>query len=337
VRDRVPGGAGDVADDAPGDLPDDVPVGRSPGVRDGVRRHARGLLSPANLRGAAVEVAWLAAHAAIYPLGAAAERVRPERLRAHRDLLAMTPLQRGLLVGDVEAAGTPILLVHGLVDNRSVFAVLRRGLRRRGFGRVLGFNYSPLTTDVRVAAALLSAHIEALCAETGYERLHVIGHSMGGLVARYYVQRLGGDERVHTLVTLGSPHNGTLPARLLPHRLAGQLRPGSDVIRELAAPAASCRTRFLAVWSDLDQMMLPKTAARIEHPDLIARNLLVRGVGHMSLPINRRAVHEICLTLAHLGADGSTVMPGATSITADRAGAPDQPSRPSGVRRPASG
>jgi triacylglycerol lipase len=307
------------------------------GVGDDVRRQARGMLSAAGLRGTAVEVAWVAAHAAMYPLGAAAERVRPERLRAQPDLHAMTPLQRGLLVGDIEAAGTPILLVHGLVDNRSVFAVLRRGLRRRGFGRVLSFNYSPLTTDLRVAAALLAAHIEAICAETGYERMHVVGHSMGGLIARYYVQRLGGDERVHTLVTLGSPHNGTLPARLLPRRLAGQLRPGSDLIRELAAPATTCRTRFLAVWSDLDQLMLPKTAARIEHPDLSARNLLVSGVGHMSLPINRRAVHEICLTLAHLDADGSTVTPGTTSIRTDRAGAPGGRGQPSGVRRPASG
>ena len=53
---------------------------------------------------------------------------------------------------------------------------------------------------------------------------------MGGLVARYYVQRLGGDVRVHTLVTLGTPHGGTLPARLFPHPLVRQLRPGSDVV-----------------------------------------------------------------------------------------------------------
>lgn len=42
---------------------------------------------------------------------------------------------RGLLL-DVVAAGTPILLVHVLVDNVSVFTLLRRALRRRGFGQV---------------------------------------------------------------------------------------------------------------------------------------------------------------------------------------------------------
>jgi hypothetical protein len=205
-----------------------------------------------------------------------------------------------------------------MVDNRSIFTVLRRGLRRRGFRRVLALNYSPLTSDVRLAATNLATRVEELCEETGFERIHLIGHSMGGLVARYYVQRLGGDERVHTLVTLGTPHGGTLPAHLVPHRLARQLRPDSELIAELREPAPGCRTRFVAVWSDLDQMMLPKRAARIDHPDLAARNVLVRGVGHMSLPIHRRTVHEIGLTLAQLDPTGGTVTPGATSITSAR-------------------
>jgi hypothetical protein len=106
----------------------------------------------------------------------------------------------------------------------------------------------------------------------------------------------------------------------VPHRLGRQLRPGSDLVHELREPAPGCATRFLAVWSDLDQMMVPKANARIDHPDLAARNLLVRGVGHMSLPIHRRAVHEIGQTLAHLGADGATLTPGVTSITSDRPG-----------------
>jgi len=299
-----------------------------------VRRGAGSLLSPTGLRGAAVEVAWVAAHAALYPLGVLAERARVD---SPRDLAKLSPIQRGLLIGDVEAAGTPILLVHGMVDNRSIFTLLRRGLRRRGFGRVLTLNYSPLTKDVRIAAEGLAERVELLCAETGFERIHVIGHSMGGMIARYYVQRLGGDERVHTLVTLGSPHTGTLAAHLLPHRLARQLRPDSDVLTELAGPAVGCRTRFLAVWSDLDQMIVPRRAARLAHPDLMARNVLVRGVGHMSLPINRRAVHEISATLAHLDAAGETLTPGVTSIESDRPADPPVSPRSARVRRPASG
>jgi len=289
----------------------------------GLRRSAASLLSPTGLRGAAVEVTWVAAHAALYPLGVVKERA-VARGGERRDLAGLSPLQRGLVVGDVEASGTPILLVHGMVDNRSIFTVLRRGLRRRGFRRVLAINYSPLTSDVRLAATNLATRVEQICAETGFERIHLIGHSMGGLVARYYVQRLDGDARVHTLVTLGTPHGGTKAARLIPHRLARQLRPDSELVAELCEPAPDCATRFLAVWSDLDQMMVPKRAARIDHPDLDARNVLVRGVGHMSLPIHRRTVHEIGLMLAQLDPHGGTVTPGVTPIGSDR---PDRSDR----------
>jgi len=264
-------------------------------------------------RGLALETAWSAAHLAIYPLGLVRETARPATGRF--TLQGLPPVQRGLVIGDVEAAGTPILLVHGLVDNRSIFAVLRRALRRRGFGRVIALNYSLFTDDIRSAACRLAEVVEELCSDTGYERVHVVAHSMGGLIARYYVQRLGGDDRVHTLVTLGTPHSGTAWARVVPHRLFRQLCPGSDVVAELAGPAPGCRTRLVAVWSDLDQLVLPRSAALVEHPDLRARNVLVRGVGHMSLPVHGGVVHEICTALAQLNHEGHTVAPGATSIS----------------------
>jgi triacylglycerol lipase len=293
-------------------------------------RGARSLLSPSGLRGTATEVAWIAAHIATYPFGVGQEK---SRTAAERFTLAgLPPVHRGLLIGDVEAAGTPILLVHGMVDNRSIFTVLRRALRRRGFGRVWTVNYHVLTQDVRAAARRLEQAVEAICDETGYERIHVLGHSMGGLIARYYVQRMGGDQRVHTLVTLGSPHGGTRAARVLPRGVCRQLRPDSDVIAELAGPVEHCRTRFLCFWSDLDVLISPKRAARIDHPDLNVRNVFVRGVGHMSLPIDGRVTREIANTLAQLDTDGTTVRRGVTHLDASPGrGSP----RPSPGRRSA--
>ena len=282
------------------------------------RRGVQTVLTPAGLKGTATEIAWVATHGLMYPWGMASK----ERRRQHRDELErftlgdLPPVQRGLLMGDVVAAGTPIILLHGLVDNGSIFVTLRRSLRRRGFGRVITLNYSPLSQDVRQVARRLSALIEKTCEETGYEKVHVVGHSLGGVIARYYVQRLGGDSRVHTLCTLGSPHEGTLAARLLPTRLVKQLRPGSDVMAELAEPAHGVATRFLAFWSDLDELIVPKRSATIAHPDLLARNVLLKGVGHMSLPINARVVREIATVLAHLDEHGDTVTAGVTSIDA---------------------
>jgi hypothetical protein len=137
---------------------------------------------------------------------------------------------------------------------------------------------------------------------------------MGGLVARYYVQRLGGDAHVHTVVTLGSPHDGTWPARYSMWPIIRQMRPGSDILTALGQPAPGCRTRFIAIWSDIDQLVYPQRNARITHADLRARNILIRGVGHMSLPVDRRVVHEIATALAQLDHDGTSLTAGVTSI-----------------------
>lgn len=257
---------------------------------------------PRLLYGVVHEAAWLSAHVALYPFGAfGAGRSRDADVYSPA---ALPPLQRGLAYTDAEAAGTPILLVHGLGDNRSVFTMLRRTLRRYGFGRVRTVNYSPLTSDVRSAARALGRQVEALCQQTGYERIHVVGHSLGGIVARYYVQCLSGHDRVHTLVTLGSPHSGTwvaaAVAKVLPITLCRQLRPGSDLMAELADPAPGCSTRFLAVWSDRDQLILPARSAGLSHPDLDAHSLRVHGVGHWSLPMDRRVAQAVVRALARL-------------------------------------
>jgi triacylglycerol lipase len=287
----------------------------STGLR-GLGSDVRPLLTPAGVRGAVVEALWCSAHLAIYPFGLLRERPEPGDRYA---LEGLGPRQRGLAVRDIEAAGTPILLVHGMVDNRAIFTVLKRGLRRRGFGRVMTINYSPVTNDIRQAARDLAAEVEAVVAQTGYERIHVVGHSLGGLIARYYVQRLGGDERVDTLVTLGSPHAGTMTAHLVPVRLCRQLRPGSDLFTELAEPAERCRTRFVAYWSDLDQMILPHGNARLDHRDLFVRNVRVHGVGHMSLPLDGQVVHEISAVFSQLDWDGTTLSAGVTPLLEETA------------------
>jgi triacylglycerol lipase len=236
------------------------------------------------------ELAWLAAHVAMYPAGVLAEQHAMDDPRHRIDCLS--PVTRGLILGDIAASGTPIVLVHGIVDNRSAFAVLRRTLRRRGYGRITTVNYSPLTSDVRAAAKYLQRHVEQVCSQTGYEQVFVVGHSLGGLIARYYVQCLGGDARVNTAITLGTPHAGSQLARLLPLRVTRQLRPGSELLRELAEPA-DCQTRFVALYSDRDEIVVPNRSAKLEHPDLQVTRVRVHGVGHLSLLVDRDVVHTV--------------------------------------------
>ncbi|MFE7232358.1 esterase/lipase family protein [Streptomyces sp. NPDC002405] len=242
--------------------------------------------------GAAVEVAAIVAALALYPsgFGEGGERRGPgSRRTAPSDAAVALP---------AVPADSPVLLVHGLFSNRAIFHVMRRGLRQAGFHRVAVLNYNWLSNDVRSAARLLAEQVERICEDSGHERVHVIGHSLGGVVARYYAQRLGGDARVHTLVTLGAPHHGTLAAAVpLPLRAIRQLRPGSDVLTELAGPAPGCETRFVAFHSDLDELIVPAANARLVHPDLRIRNVPVRAVGHVSLPLHGRVVGEVCRVL----------------------------------------
>ncbi|UQX87855.1 alpha/beta fold hydrolase [Jatrophihabitans telluris] len=240
------------------------------------------------------ELGSIAAHVARYPAGVLAERDPVDDPRHRTDVLS--PLSRGLILADLEAAGTPVVLVHGIVDNRAAFAVLRRALRNRGYGRISTVNYSPLTSDIRRAAAHLARHVERVCAQSGYEQVFVVGHSLGGVIARYYVQRLGGDARVNTVVTLGSPHAGTQTARLLPVGVARQLRPGSAVMTELAAPA-ECRSRFVAIYSDRDEIVVPHRSAALEHPDLSVTQIKVHRVGHLALLTDQKVAQTVAEAL----------------------------------------
>jgi triacylglycerol lipase len=261
---------------------------------------------PHVVSGLATEAAWATAHLVIYPLGLLSAPTRATTGHRRHTLHGLSPEQRGLFHYDVEAAATPILLVHGFIDNHAIFTVMERALRRRGFQTLSAYDYGLLTHNIPRAAARLGETIEKLATQSGYERIHVIGHSLGGLIARYYVQRLGGDSYVRTLVTLGTPHHGTQLAWIAPLLPpARHLTPRSPVIQELAEPAPGCRTRFIAFHSDIDPVIVPSGNARLEHPDLNVQNISVRGVGHLSLPRNGRIAFTIAEALRQLDHDGA--------------------------------
>ncbi|MFG3531552.1 esterase/lipase family protein [Streptomyces sp. NPDC047917] len=263
------------------------------------------LLPSALLKATALELAVLAGHVLLYPTGmyptsACPTGVTGERRAAPRPSgrTSTPPTAPPPPAGATAPAGIPafpaeggehppVVLLHGFIDNRSVFVLLRRSLARHGWHHLESLNYSPLTCDIRTAAELLGRHVEEICARTGHREVDIVGHSLGGLIARYYVQRLGGDQRVRTLITLGTPHGGTAVAPLASaHPIVRQMRTGSAPIEELRRPAPGCRTRFVSFWSELDRVIVPAEAACIDHPDLDAQNVRVTGIGHLALPVH---------------------------------------------------
>lgn len=249
-------------------------------------------VSGAALRAGALEVVVLGGHLLLYPTG-----MRQEKART-----------------GPPATRPPVLLLHGFTDNRSVFVLLRRALGADGLRHVEAYNYSPFTRDLRVTARHLARRVEELCTRTGHQQVDLVGHSLGGLVGRYYVQRLGGDARVRTLVTLGTPHSGTLVAPFMDaHPLVRQMRPDSEVLAELAAPAPGCATRCVAFWSEFDALMTPVGTARIDHPDLRVENVQVTGIGHLALPAHPTVTAAIRRVLDGIRSASAEASP-ATSV-----------------------
>ncbi|MEU6834474.1 alpha/beta fold hydrolase [Streptomyces rubiginosohelvolus] len=271
-------------------------------------------LSSALLGATALELFVLTGRLIVYPFGLTPERGGTGPAGTGPPAATDPPTVTAALPA-TPAATPPVVLLHGFVDNRSAFVVLRRALTRHG-RHLASLNYSPLTRDVRTAAELLGRHVEEICARTGHDRVDIVGHSLGGLIARYYVQRLGGDRRVRTLVTLGTPHGGTAVAPGAGvHPIVRQMRGGSSVIEELRGPAPGCRTRFVSFWSELDQVMVPVETACVDHPDLDAVNVRVTGIGHLAMPVHptvAAAVRE-ALEAPEAGEDDATAA-GATSV-----------------------
>jgi triacylglycerol lipase len=140
-----------------------------------------------------------------------------------------------------------------------------------------------LAPDLPGLAWELARRIDVIREVTGAGRVHLVGHSLGGILIRYYVQLLGGEACVDTAITLASPHEGTLAAGLGRSSVLRQLRPGSWVIQALQETARPSPVQWMAYYSNLDALVQPASSAMLRHPALGATNFLVKDHGHLSM------------------------------------------------------
>lgn len=197
--------------------------------------------------------------------------------------LAEATLRTGTPRGD-RTHDTPVLLVHGYGHNRSGWFLLERTLRQAGFTSVHTMNYVAWGREgVPELAARLARRVDEIRELAGASKVHVVGHSMGGVLLRYYVQELGGDRSVGTAVTIASPHEGTVAALVGAGAGARDLRPGSRVMRRLAAGVRGTDVRWVAFYSNLDVLIQPAASAMLRHPAMRATNILVKDQGHLTI------------------------------------------------------
>lgn len=186
-------------------------------------------------------------------------------------------------------APLPLLLVHGVIVNDGVWLALRRYLSRRGLGPVYTINYGPPLAGIEHFAGQLQARIDAICTVTGAARVTLIAHSMGGLVARAYLRRFGAS-RVAKLITIGTPHHGSMLAWTFAGCCLAQMRPGNRWLADLNAGEGSTpASPMLSIWSRHDSMVAPQASAELA----CARNVALSGVGHNALLLDQRVIDEV--------------------------------------------
>lgn len=187
-------------------------------------------------------------------------------------------------------AAPPVLLVPGYALNRASFYWLALFLRRRGWRWVWGINNRPTSRPVPIYAHHLAEQVEALCLASSSDQVDLVAHSMGGLVAAWYIQHLGGDRRVRRVVSLGTPWAGSRIAVFGLRREALDLLPGSPIQVALSPP----RVPWTAVWSREDNIVLPPHSALIPGVEPV----LVTWVGHISMLLSARVYRIVADSLA---------------------------------------
>ncbi len=186
----------------------------------------------------------------------------------------------------------PIILIHGYMMRGGVLWPMKHYLKRKGFTRVFLFTYSPVWRDIPHFAEQLAQEVSETLSQCETDKVDLVAHSMGGLVARYYINFLGGDQYVERLVTLGTPHNGTVVANLSSFKSGAQMRPQSKFLTQLAENDDKLETvHTCSIYSDFDQLIIPEDSPILEGMSGINRK--IPGLGHAGLVYSRRVYHEI--------------------------------------------
>jgi pimeloyl-ACP methyl ester carboxylesterase len=184
-----------------------------------------------------------------------------------------------------------VVLVHGYLANSSTLLPLRGYLRARGIKHLLAFDYRSSDGIERAAIALK----EFLRRRVRGGRVDLVCHSLGGLVARMYLQELGGARRVDRCITLGTPHQGTYNAYWVPSRIGREVRPDSPLLERLAASRdRAANVRFTSVVAGSDNIVIPRVFSA--HDDVVH----VPDVGHLAILFSPKVFREVAQRLIQM-------------------------------------
>ena len=182
----------------------------------------------------------------------------------------------------------PILLIHGVLCNAGVWYPFKRWLDARGVGPVYGLSYGPPLASIELFADQAAARIDDVLAATGARQVIVVAHSMGGLVMRAYLRKFGGS-KVARLVTIATPHEGSMHAWLAVGAALAQMRPRNPWLADLGVPDGPGVPPIVSLWSWHDSMVTPQTSSRVA----FGENVELAGIGHTALLRDRDVFERV--------------------------------------------
>lgn len=161
----------------------------------------------------------------------------------------------------------PIILLYGFFSSRKTLAVMERLLTREGFD-VMSFNLGGslgvfFTRSIKDTAEFIDRKIRRQMTRYGFKKVHVVAHSKGGLVALYWLLRLGGQDSCDKIITMGTPFKGTWLTYLAIFTPLGffwkdvwQMRPGCSFLKELHESPGAPGLRIYNFYSKLDRVAM---------------------------------------------------------------------------------
>ncbi|GIU19394.1 MULTISPECIES: lipase [unclassified Shewanella] len=184
-----------------------------------------------------------------------------------------------------------VVLVHGIFNTGQVMRVLQRRLQQAG-RQCFSPTISPFDGrhGIEHAAKELGQQIDAVFGVDA--NIVLVGFSMGGIVGRYYMQRLNGARRVSQFFSLSTPHNGSYLAYLpYPSKGIKQLRPNSDLLVELARSEAVLEgVKLYSYWTPIDFTIVPSSSSVWRAADNKSFIIIL----HLSVIFSRRIAQAIC-------------------------------------------
>lgn len=188
-----------------------------------------------------------------------------------------------------EPSTRPVLLVPGFSGQDLVYwNVFRRRLERDGFQAFTLTLPGLALQDIRTSSTMLARRVDEILDATGADRIDLIGHSLGGLAMRHYIQEADGADKVGRCASLGTPHQGTLSALPALLRPAGrQLLPGSAFLRKLDSHPVP--RPWTNVYSPRDSLVIPYRNAHLPGAD----NHKIGFGGHWGLLVRDAAYRPI--------------------------------------------